>query len=119
LKNDQDNFMARLFKILALLGILLCFTPGEFGVSFAAHESWPVTVELSRIFDHGNARFAQHPLDFRLEAESAEILNPRQPELAESRVIHAQIGEPVHAPLVSHLYSPKVSLQILELVLLL
>jgi len=111
--------MARLSKILALIGILICFTIGAFGVSLAAHESWPLTAELSRVFDRGDSQFAEYPLDFRLESDSAEILNPRQPDLAESRVIHTQIAEPVHTPLVAHLYTPKVSLQILELVLLL
>ena len=111
--------MRRLLKALAILGMLLCFTLGTFGVSLAAHESFPLAAELSRVFDRGDSRFAQYPLDFRLESESAEILNPRQPDLAESRVIHTQIAEPVHTPLVVHLYTPKVSLQILELVLLL
>jgi hypothetical protein len=111
--------MARYFKILALLGIWLCFTLGAFGVSFAAHGSWPITAELSRVFNHDDSQVTQYPLDFKLECESAEILNPRQPDLAESRVIHTQIAEPVHTPLVAHLYTPKVSLQILQLVLLL
>ena len=111
--------MAKCFKILTPFGILFCFTLGAFGVSFAAHSPWPLVAELPRAFDHGDSQLAQHPLDFRLESDSAEILNPRQPDLAESRVVHTQIAEPVGAPLVAHLYTPKVSLQILELVLLL
>ena len=45
--------MTRLFKALAILGMLLCFTLGAFALSFAAHDSpspWPrLTVELHRV----------------------------------------------------------------------
>ena len=111
--------MARLYKLLALIGVLLCFTVGAFGVSLAAQQSWPLAAELSRVFDRGDSQFSLYPRDFRLESESAEILNPRPPDLAESRLIYTQIAAPVHTPLVAYLYTPKVSLQILELVLLL
>jgi hypothetical protein len=112
--------MARLFKTLALFGMLFCFTLGAFAVSFAAHDSWPLpTIELPRVLSHGHAQFTQYPLRFRFETDTGEILNSRQPDLAESRVTHTQVAEPVHAPLVARLYTPKVSLQILELVLLL
>jgi len=112
--------MARLFKTLALLGMLFCFTLGAFAVSFAAHESWPLpTIELSRGLNGGHAQLTQYPLRFRFESATGEILNSRQPDVAESRFGHIPVAEPVQSPPVLRIFTPKVSLQILELVLLL
>ena len=115
--------MTRLFKALAILGTLLCFTLGAFALSFAAHDSpspWPrVAVELHRASASGVAQLTQYVFRFGLRSETGEVQCSTRPYLEEIRLARTDLAEPVHRPLVTHIHTPKVSLQILELVLLL
>ena len=69
--------MTRLFKALAILGMLLCFTLGAFALSFAAHDSpsrWPrLTVELNRVPANGDAQLTQYAFRFGLRSETGEV----------------------------------------------
>ena len=64
--------MTRLFKALAILGMLLCFTLGAFALSFAAHDSpspWPrVKVELHRVPANGVVQLTQDAFRFGLRS---------------------------------------------------
>jgi hypothetical protein len=115
--------MTRLFKALAILGMLLCFTLGAFALSFAAHDSpsrWPrLTVELNRVPAHGAAQLTQYAFRFGLRSEAGEVSHSTRPDLEEIRLGWTDFVEPIHVPLVNRIHTPKVSLQILELVLLL
>ena len=115
--------MTRLFKALAIIGMLLCFTLGAFALSFAAHDypsPWPrVAVELHRVPAGGVAQLAQYAFRFGLRSETGEAQCSTRPYLEEIRLASSDLAVPVHRPPVSHIHIPKVSLQILELVLLL
>jgi hypothetical protein len=115
--------MRRLFKALAVLGMLLCFTLGAFAVSFAAHHSpstWPrLTVELHRLPTSSATQLTQYAFRFGVGPEAGAIPNAPRLDLEEIRPAHAEFADPIHAPLVTRIHTPKVSLQILELVLLL
>jgi hypothetical protein len=115
--------MTRLFKALAILGMLLCFTLGAFALSFAAHDSpsrWPrLTVELNRVPANGDAQLTQYAFRFGLRSETGEVPYSNRPDLEEVRLAWTDFSEPVHGSLVTRIDTPKVSLQILELVLLL
>jgi hypothetical protein len=115
--------MRRLFKALAVLGMLLCFTFGAFAVSFAAHHSpstWPrLTVELHRLPTSGATQLTQYAFRFGVGSETGEIPHSSRPDLEEIRPAHTDFAEPIQSPLVTRIHTPKVSLQILELVLLL
>ena len=115
--------MTRLFKALAILGMLLCFTLGAFALSFAAHDfpsPWPlVTVELHRVPVGGFAQLTQYAFRFGLRSETGEVQCSTRPYLEEIRLARADLAVPVNRPPVTHIHTPKVSLQILELVLLL
>jgi len=115
--------MRRLFKALALLGMLLCFTLGAFALSFAAHDSpsrWPrLTVELNRVPAQGATQLTQYAFRFGLRSEAGEVSHSTRPDLEEIRLGWTDFVEPIHVPLVNRIHTPKVSLQILELVLLL
>jgi hypothetical protein len=115
--------MTRLFKALAILGMLLCFTLGAFALSFAAHDSsshWPrLTVELNRVPTQGAAQLTQYAFRFGLRSEAGEVSHSTRPELEEIRLGWTDFVEPIHVQLVNRVHTPKVSLQILELVLLL
>jgi hypothetical protein len=115
--------MTRLFKALAGLGMLLCFTLGAFALSFAAHDSssrWPrLTVELNRVPTQGAAQLTQYVFRFGLRSEAGEVSHSTRPELEEMRLGWTDFIEPIHVQLVNRVHTPKVSLQILELVLLL
>ena len=115
--------MRRLFKALAVLGMLLCFTLGAFALSFAAHDSaspWPlVTVGLDRVAADGAAHLTQYAFRFGLGSEIGGVPYSTRPDLEEIRLAWTDFVEPGHGPLVTRIYTPKVSLQILELVLLL
>jgi hypothetical protein len=114
--------MRSLFKALAVLGMLLCFTLGTFAVSFAAHDSpsaWPrLTVELHKV-PAGGAQLSQYASRFGVGSETGETPNSTQPDLEEIRLAYTDFAEPIDAPLLTRIHTPKVSLQILELVLLL
>lgn len=115
--------MRRLFKALAILGMLLCFTLGAFALSFAAHDApsrWPlVTVELHRIPDTGVVQLTQYAFRFGLRSETGEVSYSSRPALEDVRLAWSDFTEPIYEPLVNRIDTPKVSLQILELVLLL
>jgi hypothetical protein len=115
--------MRRLFKALAVLGMLLCFTLGAFAVSFAAHQSpstWPrFTLELHRLPTSNATQLTKYVFRFGVGSESGTIPNSPRLDLEEIRPAHSEFAEPVHAPLLTRIHTPKVSLQILELVLLL
>ena len=108
--------MRRLFKALAVLGMLLCFTLGAFAVSFAGHQSpstWPrLSVELHRLPTSSATQLTQYTFRFA-------IPNSPRLDLEEIGSAHTDFAEPIHAPLVTRIHTQKVSLQILELVLLL
>ncbi len=115
--------MTRLFKALAILGMLLCFTLGAFALSFAAHDSpsrWPrLTVELNRVPANGDDQLTQYAFRFGLRSELGEVSHSARPDLEQIRLGWTDFVEPIHLPLVTRIDTPKVSLQILELVLLL
>src|SRR5262247_1788763 len=115
--------MTRLFKALAILGMLLCFSLGAFALSFAAHDSpshWPrLTVELNRVPTQGGAQLTQYAFRFGLRSEAGEVSHSTRPELEEIRLGWTDFVEPIHVQLANRVHTPKVSLQILELVLLL
>ena len=115
--------MRRLFKELAVLGMLLCFTLGAFAVSFAAHQSpstWPrLSVELHRLPTSSATQLTQYTFRFGVGSETGAIPNSPRLDLEEIGSAHTDFAEPIHAPLVTRIHTQKVSLQILELVLLL
>ena len=115
--------MTRILKALAILGMLLCFTLGAFALSFAAHDSssrWPrLTVELNRVPAQGAAQLTQYVFRFGLRSEAGEVSHSTRPDLEEVRLGWTDFVEPIHLPLFARIHTPKVSLQILELVLLL
>jgi hypothetical protein len=115
--------MTRLFKALAILGMLLCITLGAFALGFAAHDSpslWPrVTVELNRVPGNGDAQLTQYAFRFGLRSETGEVPYSTRPGLEEIRLAWTDFAEPIHGSLVTRTDTPKVSLQILQLVLLL
>lgn len=115
--------MRRLFKALAILGMLLCFTLGAFALSFAAHDSpspWPrVRVELHRVPANGVAQLTQYTFRFGLRSETGEVPYSQRPDSEEIRLAWSDFAEPIQQSLVTRVDTPKVSLQILQLVLLL
>jgi hypothetical protein len=115
--------MTRLFKALAILGMLLCFTLGAFALSFAAHDSpstWKrLRVELHRVPANGVVQLTQYVFRFGLRSETGEVPYSTRPDLEEVRLGWTDFEEPIHAPLATRIHTPKVSLQILQLVLLL
>ncbi len=115
--------MTRLFKALAILGMLLCFTLGAFALSFAAHESpspWPrVKVELHRVPANGVMQLTQDAFRFGLRSETGEVPYSTRPDLEEIRFAWTGFAEPIRGSLITRIDTPKVSLQILQLVLLL
>lgn len=115
--------MTRLFKALAILGMLLCFTLGAFALSFAAHDSpspWPrVKVELHRVPANGVLQLTQDAFRFGLRSETGEVPYSTRPELEEIRFAWTGFAEPIRGSLITRIDTPKVSLQILQLVLLL
>jgi hypothetical protein len=115
--------MTRVFKALAILGMLICFTLGAFALSFAAHDSpspWPrFTVELNRVPAHDVVQLTQYAFRFGLRSEAGEVPYSTRLDLEEISLAWTDFAEPIHAPLVTRIDTPKVSLQILQLVLLL
>jgi len=115
--------MTRVFKALAILGMLLCFTLGAFALSFAAHDSpspWPrLRVELHPIPANGVVQLTQYTFRFGLRSETAEVPYSTRPDLEEIRLAWTDFAEPIHGSLITRIDTPKVSLQILQLVLLL
>jgi hypothetical protein len=115
--------MTRLFKALAILGMLLCFTLGAFALSFAAHDSpspWPrVKVELHRVPANGVMQLTQDAFRFGLRSETGEVPYSTRPDLEEIRFAWTGFAEPIRGSLITRIDTPKVSLQILQLVLLL
>src|SRR5215475_2625 len=115
--------MTRLFKALTIHGMLLCFTLGAFALSFAHHDSSSrcprLTVELNRVPTKGVVQLTQYAFRFGLRSEAGEVSHPTRPDLEEIRLGWTDLVEPIHVPLVNRIHTPKVSLQILELVLLL
>ena len=115
--------MTRLFKALAILGMLLCFTLGAFALSFAAHDSpssWPrLRVELHRVPANGVVQLTQYAFRFGLRSEAGEVPYSTRPDLEEIRLGWTDSAEPIHGSFVTRIDTPKVSLQILQLVLLL
>lgn len=115
--------MTRLFKTLAAIGILLFFTLGAFAVSFAANDSpsaWPLyKVELHRVHKNGHAQLDRYTLSVGMESETGDAPNCAQPVLAESRVRWSPVVELANRFSSADIHAPKVSLQLLELVLLL
>jgi hypothetical protein len=115
--------MRRLYKALAVLGMLLCLTLGAFALSFAAQDSsfaWPrLMVELHRFPGGDVPQLTQHVLRFGLRSETGEVPCPTRPHLEAVRFSGTDLAEPVPEPLVTRIDAAKVSLQILELVLLL
>ena len=115
--------MTRLFKALAILGMLLCFTLGAFALSFAAHDSpsrWPrLTMELHRVPANGVVQLTQYAFRFGLRSETGEVPYSTRPDLEEIRFAWTDFADPIRGSLITRIDTPKVSLQILQLVLLL
>jgi hypothetical protein len=115
--------MTRLFKTLAVVGIWLCISLGAFAVSFAAHDSpFPgpfLTIELSRSLTAGPVHLGRYRVRFGLESETGEVPNSAPPYFRELHVARTGVAEPIHLGVGTRFHVPKVSLQILELVLLL
>jgi hypothetical protein len=115
--------MARVFKALAILGMLICFTLGAFALSFAAHDSpspWPrFTVELHRVPANDFIQLPPYAFPLPPTPHPGEVPYSTRLDLEEIRLAWTDFAEPIHAPLVTRIDTPKVSLQILQLVLLL
>jgi hypothetical protein len=115
--------MRRLYKALAVVGMLLCFTLGAFEVSFAAHDSPSrspfFTVELPWGLANGSDQLTRYTPRFAMESEAGEVPNSARPELEEIHVTNAELAEPIGVSNGIQIHTSKVSLQILELVLLL
>src|SRR4029453_373482 len=94
--------MSRVFKALAILGMLLCFTLGAFALSFAAHDSasrWPrLTVELNRVPAQGAAQLTQYAFRFGLRSETGEVSHSTRPDLEEIRLDWTDFVEPILLP---------------------
>ena len=115
--------MTRLFKALAIVGVLLCFTLGAFAVSFAAHDSpspWPrVKIELHRLPANGEVQFTECAFRFGLRSEAGEVSDSQRSDSEETRLARTDFAKPIRGSLLTRVATPKVSLQILQLVLLL
>jgi hypothetical protein len=116
------RFMTRLVKTLAVFGIWLCISLGAFAVSFAAHDSPPghfLAIELNRSLAADLVQLGRYRIRFGLEAETAAVPTAAQSHLGGARAAGTRIAEPMHPGTGTRFQTPKVSLQILELVLLL
>ena len=114
--------MARVNKTLAVLGMLLFFICGGFAVSLT-HDS-PSTGavhanELRRAFKHGPAQVDRYTLRVGMDFEGGALPNPSQSVLQEFQLTYSHLLEPVSAPVLTPVQAAKVSLQILDSVLLL
>ena len=111
----------RLRKTLAALGMSLLFTCGIFAVSLA-HDLPPTglgySVELRHHLNTDPVRLGAYPLVFALEYEIGNIPSSAHPDLEEHRSSSFRRVEPAKAGSLSRVKAPKVSLQILESVLL-
>ena len=112
----------RLHKVLAALGILIFFTFGAFAVSLA-HDSpfaGPLhTFELRHVLKNGPAQLDEYTLTVGFNNETGEVPNSAQPDLEERRITYSHGVAPERAATSAQVHAAKVSLQILESVLLL
>jgi hypothetical protein len=103
--------------------MLLCFTLGAFAVSFAAHDSpsrWPsLKIELHRLPANGEVRLTQCVFRFGLRSETGEVSDSQRSDSEETRLARTDFAEPIRGSFFIRVDTPKVSLQILQLVLLL
>ena len=111
----------RLRKTLTALGMSLFFTCGIFAVSLA-HDLPPTglgySVELQHHLNTDPVRLSACPLAFALECEIGNIPSSPHPDLEEHGSSRFRRVEPAKAGSLSRVRTPKVSLQILESVLL-
>jgi hypothetical protein len=103
--------------------MLLFFTFGAFAVALAQDlpSSVPAhTVELHRLLKNGRAQLDAHALTLGLGYESWNIPNTPPPNLEMHRSSHARVGAPLRPSLAPsyQVHAPKVSLQILQSVLI-
>jgi hypothetical protein len=112
--------ITRLNKSLAALIILFFFILGAFAVSLA-HESPSIgvfhTVDLRPILKRASEQ--AHPLHSLFQLGTAGILTPPLADVDRRRSMGQRFNAPVEQALAPRLHGPKVSLQILQSILLL
>ena len=112
--------ITRLNKSLAAIIILLFFILGAFAVSLA-HESPSIgvfhTVDLRPLLKRAPA--PAHPLHSLFRLGTGGILTPPLADVDGRRFIGQRFNAPVEQALAPQLHGPKVSLQILQSILLL
>jgi hypothetical protein len=115
--------MTRLFKTLAVIGIWLCISLGAFAVSFAAYDSLSpghfLTIELNRSLTADLIQLGRYRIRFGLECETGAVPNAARSHFDAVHGTGTRIAEPMHPGTGARFHVPKVSLQILERVLLL
>ena len=117
------NFMRQPFKRLRLLGLLLCLTAGAFAILLTVHASRSsrslLIVAVKKDVADSVLQLNRSAIRFTVTAASGEAPNSAQPNWDEIRVSHTPAGAALTFPAGTRIHAPKVSLQILELVLLL
>lgn len=115
--------MRQVFKTLRLLGLSICFTAAAFAILFIAHASRSprslLTVEVKGSGANSLLQLNRSAVRFVVTAATGEAPNSAQPDWDEIRVSHRPAVAGLTFPAGTRIHAPKVSLQILELVLLL
>lgn len=115
--------MRQLFKTLRLLALVLCLTAGAFAILLTVQASRSVpsllTVAVKKDIADSVLEPNRSAVRFAVTPASGEAPNSGQPNWEEIRVSHAPAGAALMSPAGTRIHAPKVSLQILELVLLL
>ena len=115
--------MKRLLKTLRLLGLLLCLTAGAFAILLTIHGSRSprplLTVAVKKDVTGGALQLNRSVVRFAVTSASGEAPNSAQPNWNKIHVSHTPAGEVLPFPAATRIHAPKVSLHILQLVLLL
>jgi hypothetical protein len=112
----------RIKKTLAALAILLFFTFGAVALSLA-HGSASAgprhSIHLRHIFKSGLVQSQTAKIITGMNLESGDVPRSPRPDLQDLRYSYGHVVSPLAEAIFVNLYVPKVSLQILESVLLL
>jgi hypothetical protein len=115
--------MRRLLKTLRLLGLLLCLTAGAFAILLTIHASRSsrslLTVAVNKDVADDVFQLNRSMVRFAVASPSGEAPNSAQPNWDKIHVSHTPAGAVLPFPAATRIHAPKVSLHILQLVLLL
>jgi hypothetical protein len=113
--------ITRVHKILAALGMVLCFALGSAAVSLAHDSSegaFNHASELRQLLRNGPVQLDTYTLTFGLDYETSNVPSSAQPDLKGHPPFFSRRIELLKASFPAQVQAPKVSFQILESVLL-